>query len=283
MATKNNRKTGVSILIGTALVLGICLFCAGCLSTSPDGTDTKTDRAPVLNGTNWYLESYDNGTNGIVSVIPGTEITLEFDEDGGVAGFAGVNRYFASYEADGDTLTFGIAGSTMMAGPEDAMMQENTYLRLLNATASFSIEEDELNLCDSDGNVLLVFERAVPSAPVPLTGTTWVLTSYNNGDEAVVSVIAGTEITLNLDEDGGITGSAGCNRYFASYETDGNALSFGMIGATEKFCDEPEGTMAQETTYLDLLNTTAGYVIEGDSLTTQNSSGKTVLTFTATV
>ncbi|MDE4907686.1 META domain-containing protein [Methanogenium marinum] len=408
MAMKTDRKTGISILIGTALVLGICLFSAGCLSTSPDtdggaldGTDTKTDRAPLLNGTDWQLKSYGNGTNEMVSVIEGSEITLTFDEDGGIAGSAGVNRYFASYEARGDALSFGLIGSTMMAGPEDAMMQESKYLKLLNETASFTIEDDELKLYDSDGTVLLVFEkippvtaeslkgkewvltsynngneaivsviagteitldfdeegriagsagvnryfasyeaggdaltfgvtgstmmagpedammqettylkllnetasfsgvgdelklydsdktvllvfkRAVPPASESLTGTTWVLDSYNNDNEAIVSVIAGTKVTLTLDEDGGIAGSAGCNNYFASYETDGDALTFGPVGSTEMFCDEPEGTMAQETIYLKLLNTAAGYEIEGDTLAVQDSTDTTILTFTA--
>jgi len=407
MVTKNDRKTGLSFLIGTAFVLGICLFSAGCLSASPDtdgdinGTDNKTDRAPILDETDWQLKSYDNGTDGmvsviegseitltfddegriagsagvnryfasyetdgeklsfglagstmmagpedammqeniylkllnetasfsgvgdelelhdsdgnvllvfekipsitgeslkdtkwvldsynngneaIVSVITGTEITLEFDEEGGIAGSAGVNRYFASYETDGEKLSFGLAGSTMMAGPEDAMTQETTYLKLLNETASFSGVGDELKLYDSDGTVLLVFKKAVPPTPESLTGTTWVLDSYNNGNEAIVSVIAGTNVTLTLDEDGGISGSAGCNNYFASYETDGNALTFGSIGSTEMFCDDPEGTMDQETTYLKLLDTAAGYEIEGDSLTVQDSTDTTILTFTA--
>lgn len=277
----------MSFLIGTALVLGICLFSAGCLSTSPDtdgdinGTDNKTDRAPILDETDWQLKSYDNGTDRMVSVIEGSEITLTFDEEGGIAGSAGVNRYFASYETDGDALSFGLAGSTMMAGPEDAMMQETTYLKLLNETASFSGVGDELKLHNSDGNVLLVFKMAVPPAPESLTGTMWGLSSYNNGNEAIVSVIAGTNVTLTLDEDGGIAGSAGCNNYFASYETDGNALTFGPVGSTEMFCDEPKGTMDQETTYLKLLDTAAGYEIEGDSLTVQDSTDTTILTFTA--
>ena len=288
MATKNERKTGISFLIGTTLVLGICLFSAGCLSASPDmsgdatdGTDTKTDRAPGLNGTHWLLTSYDNGTEGMVSVIEGLYITLEFDEEGRIAGFAGVNRYFASYEATGDSLSFGVTGSTMMAGTEDAMIQESKYLKLLNETASFSGVGDELKLYDSGGTVQLVFKKAMPPAPESLTGTTWVLDSYNNGNEAIVSVIAGTEISLTLDEDGGIAGFAGCNNYFASYETDGNSLSFWPVGATEMFCDEPEGTMYQEIVYLNLLDTAAGYLIEEDSLTLQDSSGKTILTFIA--
>lgn len=287
MAMKNDRRTGLSILIGTVLVLGICLFSAGCLSASPDadggalnGTDTTTDRAPLVNEAGWQLQSYAKGTDGMIPVIAGTEITLKFDVDGGIAGNAGINNYFASYEADGDAL-FGVIGSTMMVGPEDAMKQEMTYLTLLNETASFSLEDDELKLFDSDGNALLVFEKAVAPAPESLTGTTWVLDTYNNGNEAVVSVLAGTEITLNLDDDGEIAGSAGCNSYFASYEAGDSALSFGIVGATEMYCDEPVGTMAQESTYLRLLESAAGYAIEGDCLTMQDSSGKTILTFTA--
>ena len=287
MATKNNRKTDLSILIGTALLLGICLFSAGCLSASPDadggapdGADATTDRAPLVNEEGWQLKSYDDGTDEMAVVTEGTEITLKFDVDGGIAGNAGINNYFASYEADGDAL-FGVVGSTMMAGPEDAMMQETTYLTLLNETASFSLEGDELTLYDSDGNALLVFEKVVPPAPMPLTGTTWTLDSYNNGNEAVISVITGTEITLTLDEDGEIAGSAGCNMYFASYEAGDNAISFGIVGATEVYCDEPVGTMAQEAIYFRLLESAAGYDIEGDSLTIQDSSGETILTFTA--
>lgn len=287
MATKNNRKTGRSILFGAALVLGICLFSAGCLSASPDtddnipdGADTKSDRAPLVNEAGWQLKYYDNGTNEMAPVIGGTEITLKFDENDGIAGSAGINNYFASYE-EGDDALFGVIGSTKMAGPEDAMMQENTYLKLLNETASFSVEEDELKLCDLDGNVLLVFENAVAPVPVPLAGTTWKLDSYNDGNETATSVIAGTQIILILDENGGIAGSAGCNSYFGSYETEEGAISFGTVGSTMMFCDEPEGTMEQESAYLSLLESAAGYEIEGDSLTVQDLSGKPILTFTA--
>ncbi|WFN35636.1 META domain-containing protein [Methanogenium sp. S4BF] len=288
MATKTDRNTGIPILMGTVLVLGICLFSAGCLSASPDtggdalnGTDTKPDRAPLLNGTEWQLKSYDNGTAGLVSVTEGSPVTLIFDEDGGIAGSAGINNYFASYETDGETLSFGLIGSTLMAGSGPLMIQESTFLNLLGETASFSMGGDELKLSDADGTVLLVFEKAQPPAPEPLTGTTWMLTSYTTGNDSVSSVIAGTEISLIVDEDGGVSGSAGCNSYFASYETDGTALSFGPVGATKMFCDEPEGTMVQETTYLNLLEAAAGYGIEGDILTVQDASEKTILTFTA--
>ncbi len=288
MATKTDRKTGFLFLFGTAFVLGICLFSAGCLSTSPgtdgdalNGTDPKTDRAPLLNGTEWILKSYDNGTYGMVPVIEDSGITLKFDEDSRIAGSAGINSYFASYETDGESLSFGLIRSTMMAGSGPLMIQETTYLQLLSKTASFSMDGEELTLFDSEGKVLLVFEKVLAPAPKPLTGTTWMLTSYNSGNGEVSSVIAGTKVSLTFDDEGKISGAAGCNNYFASYETDGASLSFGPVGATKMSCNEPEGTMEQETTYLNLLKSAAGCVIEGDCLTLQNSSDETILTFTA--
>ena len=167
-----------------------------------------------------------------------------------------------------------------MAGPADAMQQEATFLKLLGETATFSGAGDELKLLNADGTVILVFARVVPAASESLTGTTWILDSYHE-NEAVVSVITGTEISLSLDKDGKISGLAGCNNYFGAYETDGAALSFKQVGATLMYCDEPEGLMAQETTYLSLLETAASYGITEDQLTVKNASGAVILTFTA--
>ena len=236
--------------------------------------------AESLKGSDWVLNSY-NDNNAIVSVIAGTEITLSFDEEGRIAGSAGVNSYFTSYEVSGNALTFGTIGTTMMAGPEDAMKQESTFLKLLSETTAFSGVGDELKLWDANGTVLLVFTKVVPPAPESLTGTTWILDSYNGGNGAIVSVITGTEISLSLNKDNEISGSAGCNTYFGSYETDGAALSFGMIGATLMFCDEPKGTMEQETAYLNLLEIAAYYGITGDQLVVEDAEGTVILTFTA--
>ena len=236
--------------------------------------------ADSLKGSDWVLQSY-NDNNAIVSVIAGTEITLSFDEEGRIAGSAGVNSYFTSYEVSGNALTFGTIGTTMMAGPEDAMKQESTFLKLLSETTAFSGVGDELKLWDADETVILVFTKVVPPAPESLTGTTWILDSYNGGNGAIVSVITGTEISLSLNKDNEISGSAGCNTYFGSYETDGAALSFGMIGATLMFCDEPKGTMEQETAYLNLLEIAAYYGITGDQLVVEDAEGTVILTFTA--
>ena len=47
-----------------------------------------------------------------------------------------------------------------------------------------------------------------------LADTAWDVISYNNGREAVVGLIPGTEISANFGADGELTGNAGCNEYF---------------------------------------------------------------------
>ncbi|WP_265581507.1 META domain-containing protein [Methanofollis aquaemaris] len=235
-----------------------------------------------LVGTNWTLESYHTG-DAIVSVIAGTEITAVFDEDGKVAGSAGCNRYFASYEVNGTEMTVGPAGSTLMACPdEDVMKQENTFLSLLGTVKSFAIEGDRLSFMDENGTAVLVFVKTEGPTALPLVGTTWVLDTYHLGDIAV-RVIEGTEITAVFGEDGKLTGSGGCNNYFATYNLSGSSLEIGPAGSTKMICAEPEGIMKQEETYLSILKAVKGYEIEGNQLKLLDMNGWRILLFNAKV
>ena len=54
-----------------------------------------------------------------------------------------------------------------------------------------------------------------------LTDTAWEVVNYNNGREAVVGLIEGTEISAYFGVEGDLTGNAGCNQYFTSF-TAGN-------------------------------------------------------------
>jgi heat shock protein HslJ len=233
-----------------------------------------------LVGTDWTLASYHTG-DAIVSVIAGTTVTAVFGEDGKVAGSAGCNHYFGSYTVDGAKMTVGALGSTEMYCTDPGVMeQESTYLGLLGSVASFAIEGEELTLLDANGTKVLMFAKAVPPEPKPLVGTNWTLESLHTGD-AVSSVIAGSEITAVFGDDGKVAGSAGCNRYFASYNLSGSSLTFGPAGSTKMSCAEPEGVMEQESTYLGLLETARSYTIEGDRLSLQDENGTAVLEFRA--
>ena len=123
--------------------------------------------------------------------------------------------------------------------------------------------------------------KTVPPAPEPLVGTNWTLASFHTAD-AVSSVIADTMITAVFGADGSVSGSAGCNRYFASYTMTETSLSIGPAGSTKMSCGDP-GVMQQENTFLMLISKTKTFTIEGDRLTLADAKGMTVLTFAKSV
>jgi heat shock protein HslJ len=115
-----------------------------------------------------------------------------------------------------------------------------------------------------------------------LAGTSWQVLSYNNGRQAVVSVINGTTLTANFGQDGQLSGNASCNNYTAEYTTDGKgSITIGTIGVTMMMCVEPEGVMEQEQQYLAALTTAATYRIDGDKLELRTADGALAAQFIA--
>ena len=112
-----------------------------------------------------------------------------------------------------------------------------------------------------------------------LTDNKWSLVSF--GDQSnPTSVLEGTDITIKItEEDNGLSveGSAGCNRYFGSFEITDDGLKPGMMGATEMWCMD-EGVMDQETEYLKALGMVTDYEIDGNTLKMTYEGG--VLVFT---
>lgn len=207
--------------------------------------------------------------------LPDTALTAEFSQDGRVAGSSGCNSYSGPYDVDGKNIEMGPFASTLMACPEQVMALEAGYLVALETASAYQISGDELTLKDANGKTLAVFTALNQG----LSGTSWNVISYNNGKEAVVSVIIDTEITANFGEDGQLAGNAGCNEYFASYETEGENITIGPTGSTRKACQEPEGIMEQEAQYLTALETAATYKITGMNMEIRTADGARVATF----
>ena len=210
-------------------------------------------------------------------LVPTTSITAEFSEDGKVSGSSGCNNYAAEYEVDGNEINFNMdmTASTMMACAEPIMEQEAAYLATLARAATFEAGDEKLVLFDAGGEPIAVYEAVSQE----LTGTSWEVIGYNNGQGGVVSVIIGTQITANFGEDGQLTGSAGCNDYFGPYETDGQQISMGPFGTGRMACSEPEGVMDQESQYLAALETADTYKLEGLQMNMRTADGTTVANF----
>ena len=69
-------------------------------------------------------------------------------------------------------------------GSEPLMKSEQAYLKLLQECDSYSVKDSKLVLSLGDQE-MLEYEQA---EAVQLPGTKWVVTAYNNGKEAVVSL-----------------------------------------------------------------------------------------------
>ena len=84
-----------------------------------------------------------------------TEISLGFDgKENRYFGKSAVNNYFGAYTLEGENLSFGPAGATMMAGPEPLMKAEQEYLQFLADVKSYKLEGKKLILNATDGKTL---------------------------------------------------------------------------------------------------------------------------------
>jgi heat shock protein HslJ len=131
----------------------------GSLQLSGDGvslTYTRTvSPAPLaLIGTAWSLSTIGSG-DAVSSTITGTSASLTLTEDGSASGSAGCNTFHGAYTVDGDQLSFGPLATTRMMCPDNVMAQETAGLEGLGATASFTIDGDQLSLLDEGGALLL--------------------------------------------------------------------------------------------------------------------------------
>lgn len=76
-------------------------------------------------------------------------------QDGRFAGSGGVNRLMGDYTLTGDVLTLSNAASTMMAGPPEAMAQEQAILAALPLVRGFRVTGNSLTLVDDAGGPVL--------------------------------------------------------------------------------------------------------------------------------
>ena len=231
--------------------------------------------APDLSGTVWqWQQTLMNDDDKFVPDNP-VNYTVQFMADGTVAVQADCNRVRGTYTVDGNTITIALGPSTMAACPE-ASLGERFAGQLVGAAIYFFRSGDLYVDLKYDSGTM----RFGPQSS-ELAGTSWVVIGHNNGRGGVVSSIIGTEMTAAFGPDGTVSGSAGCNRYNAGYQLDGNGISIGLPAATRRFCGEPEGIMEQEQEYLTALGTAAIYRMTGDRMEMRTAQGSIVATFEA--
>lgn len=87
---------------------------------------------------------------------------LTFGEDGRITGRATVNRIMGTYTLVGDALSFGALAGTMMAGPPEAMDQEQRlHAALARCTRVDDLGGGVVVLRGDDGEELVALEPAL--------------------------------------------------------------------------------------------------------------------------
>lgn len=219
--------------------MGLCgtIGLSSCASMKPAAA------TPTLDGSAWVLSSLP-GQN----LVSNATATARF-EDGRISGSDGCNRYSMPFTVNGPAIQIGPRGpSTLMACAEETMAQAETFLAALISTRSLRYGAETIDLLNGDGAVVATLMAQAKA----LADVSWNVININNG-QAIVGVMSGTPVTMVFDDDGRVSGMAGCNQYTAEYRGGGgDALLFSHVAATRMACPDP-AVMDQEAAFLRAL------------------------------
>jgi putative lipoprotein len=113
-----------------------------------------------------------------------------------------------------------------------------------------------------------------PSTPkVDLVGSTWLAEDIDGK-----GVIDNAQSTLIFGTDGKVSGRAGCNQYGGSVMLDGASLIVDRVFSTKMACTAP-ALMDQETRFLEALQATRSYRMDGTKLVLLDGAGAPRLRF----
>lgn len=264
-------------VVGALALVAVALMALSACDSSDDEPGAAAARGGDLQGT-WDLTRYLS--DGSLRELPAgltTEATFAGDS---VTGRAAINTYRGAFQADGAEggLSVGPLASTQMGGPPEALAAETDYLRALESAAAFSSDGETLTISDASGATVLTYD----ASDATIVGE-WQVTGYNNGAEAVVSLIAGSTMTAAFGDDLTLTGDAGVNSYRTTYTTaEGSPgvteISIAPAAATRKA--GPPKLMEQEQRFLQALESAATYTIQADRLVLRDASDAIAVTLT---
>jgi heat shock protein HslJ len=147
------------------------------------------------------------------------------------------------------------------------------------ARVTFTAQQEDVATTAMWGIPVTIHSMEMLNAPedvAPLRGI-WTLTGYS-ARGTLEPVIPGTSVSAEFGEENRVTGTSGCNHYFAEYSVSKDRLTIGAVGSTLMYCSG-EGIMEQETAYLGLLSDAARFSILGEDLHIYDTQGNEILHF----
>jgi heat shock protein HslJ len=198
------------------------------------GHDAEPGR--LLVGREWVLESI--GGEDVTVMRPAS---LRFGDDGRVTGSTGVNRMFGGYDITDGRLSITTPGTTLMAGPPDAMATETAFLRALAGGGEVAVDGDRLTI--GDGETRLTLRPRTARSPSSMSST-------SSGGSTPASSASSARSTSSRPR-GTATESFGSPVTFAGRSTlpPNPALSrFDVTGTTWVCHTDTPRTSSEETT-----------------------------------
>lgn len=218
--------------------------------------------------------------------VANSKAYVEFNEtENRIAGNAGCNRMFGTFETNGKNIKFGAVGTTRMACADGfATRIETEFLRALGEATRFRKQGDALRVYAKNRLILRFRVRAADKndsgesipAIIRVQDKKWVLEAVKNDQPARTEILPFLVFDESKKSAGGNTG---CNSFGGNYTVEEENLKIAEIISTRRACVE-DGKMNVEKEFLDgLQNVNRFEIIDGKLFLYQDKN--LLLTFNA--
>jgi heat shock protein HslJ len=266
---QDNHSKWLPVLgfVGLLSIVALVLIVVG-FAKQRDTSMHNQELAVRIQRETWYLDR-------VGGTVVDSSVYLRFTNTNQLAGFDGCNSFSAQYELQGSILKMSHEVSSTLIYCEDKPNEGANFINaLLNAGEVMA--EDDLLVINTGTLGQLAFTKRLVSAG--LIGK-W---DYEGGaiNAEAFSVIEGSKITLDFDEQGTFNGEA-CNLFSGNYTAEpGNygELSMKDIISTDRACLD-SGIQAQEVQFFDHLDTVESFEVFNNNALHLNLGNENYLKF----
>lgn len=246
--------------------LALLLSVTGCGQPAASG-GPASETNPLAGHT--FLSTATTTAGKPHELLADTRVSLRFTDDGRLLANAGCNKLSGAVKVSDDRIEIDQLAMTEMGCDPPRHQQDEWLSGVLHGNLSWSIAEAELVIKAGDTELTLL-DREVAEPDLPVVGTTWTVTTLNDGDTAS-SVPSSATATMVFDKDR-VAVSAGCNSGTAGYELTGDTITFNRLTMTLKACAAE--IMKLEEAVLAVADGKTTFDVDAAKLTLEHPSGK---------
>lgn len=131
------------------IFLATLILLAGCSST-PVKVEVPVEVS---------LENVAGNEYVLTNLFAENNLTIGFDKDGRIFGFAGINRFFGKADINDGNINIGALATTRMGGPRDKMIVEDQYLTLLKNAKIIKKDGNNLILTNDKADEMIFIKK----------------------------------------------------------------------------------------------------------------------------